>query len=157
MQRRKLISAVTSIAAIGFGSMVSGRAAAQANAEHDHKAMMAGQSATKPRRYDELVEPFQACSKAVAVCISHCQTLLATGDRSLGRCLRTALDCDVVCNAALRAALINSNYTPSLARTAVAAMDACVKACKPHIEHHVECKACHDACLAAIDAAKKLA
>ncbi len=157
MQRRNFVSAAASIAAIGFGSLASGRAAAQATAEHDHKAMMAGPATAKPRRYDDLVEPFQACSKAVAVCISHCQTLLATGDRSLGRCLRTALDCDVVCNAALRAALIDSNYTPSLARTAVAAMGACVKACKPHIEHHAECKDCHDACLAAIDAAKKLA
>lgn len=157
MKKREWMNAAAGLAAVGFGSLLPGRAAAQAAATHDHAAMMAAQGAAKPRRYDDLVEPFQACSKAVAECISHCQTLLAAGDRSLGRCLRTALDCDVVCNAALRAALINSNYTPALARTAAAAMDVCVKACKPHVEHHAECKACHDACLAAIDAAKKLA
>jgi Cys-rich four helix bundle protein (predicted Tat secretion target) len=151
------MSSAASFAALGFTSLLAGRAVAQAQPAHDHKAMMAAQASAKPRRYDELVEPFQACTKAVSVCISHCQTLLAAGDRSLGRCLRTALDCDVVCNATLRAALINSNYTPSLARTAVAAMETCVKACKPHVEHHAECKACHDGCLAAIDAVKKMA
>ena len=151
MQRRSFISSISGLATLGLGSLAVGRAAAQGHTEHDHQAMMASQAAAKPRRYDGLVQPLQNCSQAVAICISHCQTLLAAGDRSLGRCLRTALDCDVVCNATLRAALINSNYTPSLARTSVRAMEACVKACKPHVEHHAECKDCHDACVAAIE------
>ena len=54
------------------------------------------------------------------------------------------------------AAGLNSAYTPALAKTAVAAMEACVKSCKPHIEHHAECKGCHDACLVAIDAIRKM-
>lgn len=156
MQRRSFIGSITSLAAAGLGAVTAGRAQAQEPHQHDHKAMMAARGAAAPRRYDDLVEPFQACSKAVAICISHCQALLAAGDRSLGRCLRTALDCDVVCNATLRAALINSSYTPSLAKTSIKAMEACVKACMPHVEHHAECKDCHDACLAAIDAVRKL-
>ena len=157
MQRRRFIESLPGLAALATGGLALGPVAAKEGAEHDHRAMMAAQAAAgQARRYDDLVVPFRGCSEAVAICIAHCQSLLAAGDRSLGRCLRTALDCDVVCNATLRAALINSNYTPALAKTSVKAMEACAKACEPHVEHHVECKNCHDACLAAIEAVKRM-
>ena len=156
MQRRHFIASITSVAALGMSSLAAGRVAAQDHGAHDHKAMMAAQSAAVPRRYDDLIAPFQACSRAVAICISHCQGLLAAGDQSVGQCLRTALDCDIVCNATLRAALINSDVTPALAKASVKAMEACVTACKPHVKHHAECKDCHDACLAALEAVGKM-
>ncbi len=109
-----------------------------------------------PRRFDAVVAPFQACSVAMGNCIAHCQVMLADGETSMAECLRTALDADVVCNATLRAATLNSKLTPALAAVAVTAMEACVVACKPHVGHHAECKACHDACVAAIAAARKL-
>ena len=136
---------------------LSAAAAAQDKGAHDHHDHGAPIPPAAPRRFDAVIEPFQACTAAVSACIAHCQVLLARGDRSLGRCLRTALDCDVTCGAALKAASLNSVYTAALLRTAVASMEACVKACKPHVEHHAECKACHDGCLAAIEAARKLA
>lgn len=154
MQRRAFFKLSTTAAALGLGGLVASRAAA-ADKPHDHKAMMAAQGAKEPR-YNDLIPPLQDCTKAVGACIAHCQILLAAGDKSMGRCLRTALDCDVTCGAALKAAALNSNYTPALARTAKAAMETCVKACKPHIEQHAECKACHDACLAAMEAVAKM-
>ena len=87
---------------------------------------------------------------------SHCQQLLAQGDKSLGTCLRTALDTDTVCSTVLKLAGLNSRFTAAMAKQSVAVMQACVEACKEHVAHHAECKACHDACLAAIDAAKAL-
>jgi Cys-rich four helix bundle protein (predicted Tat secretion target) len=151
MQRRGFIRLSAATAAFGLCAVVTSRASAQ-NKPHDHKAM---QGAKAPR-YNDLIPPFQDCTKAISACIAHCQILLAAGDRSVGRCLRTALDCDVTCGATLKAAGLNSNYTPALARTAKASMEICVKACKPHIEHHAECKACHDACLAAIEAVAQM-
>ncbi|MEQ1807065.1 MAG: hypothetical protein ABL900_16935 [Burkholderiaceae bacterium] len=155
MQRRGFFRLSAATAALGLTALATGRAGAQ-DKPHDHKAMLAAQGAKAPR-YNDLIPPFQDCTKAISACIAHCQVLLANGDKSVGRCLRTALDCDVTCGAALKAAALNSNYTPALARTAKASMEACVKACKPHIEHHAECKACHDACLAAIEAVSKMA
>lgn len=118
------------------------------------QAMMAAQGARAPR-YNDLIPSLQECTQTISTCIAHFQILLANSDKSLGRCLRTALDCDVTCGAALKAAALDSNYTPALARTAKASMKTCVKACKSHIEHHAECKACHGACLAAIEAVSK--
>jgi Cys-rich four helix bundle protein (predicted Tat secretion target) len=159
MQRRHALTFAAGAAALAANGLLSSRAAAQDHAGHDHAAMMAAAKAApaKPRKYDALVKPLSECMAAVQVCMNHCQVVLATGDKSMGDCLRTALDCDVVCGAALKAAGLNSAYTPALAKTAQAAMEACVKSCKPHIEHHAECKGCHDACLVAIDAIRKMA
>jgi Cys-rich four helix bundle protein (predicted Tat secretion target) len=109
-----------------------------------------------PTRFTALVAPFQACTAATSACIAHCQVMLAQGDKDMAACLRTALDCDVTCSAVLKAATLNSGFTPDLARTAILAMEACVKACEPHVAHHAECRDCHDACQAAIAAARKL-
>jgi Cys-rich four helix bundle protein (predicted Tat secretion target) len=103
------------------------------------------------------VPALQACTSAVLACIAHCQRELARGDASLGECLRTALDCDVTCNALLRAAALGSIHAPALARVSIDAMNACIAACKPHIGHHAACKACHDACVAAVTAVQPLA
>ena len=159
MQRRHFLPAAA--AAVAANALLSGRAAAQAHdhSAHDHAAMMAeGKAApAKARKYDSLVKPLASCMAAVQVCTAHCQVVLATGDKSMGDCLRTALDCDVICGAALKAAGLNSTFTPALAKAAMAAMEACVKTCKPHVDHHAECKGCHDACLVAIDAIRKMA
>lgn len=123
--------------------------------QHDHAAMTA--AAPARARYAALVAPYQECVRASQACISHCQQLLAQGDKSLGTCLRTALDTEVVCSSVLKLANLNSQFTPALARQSMAVMQACVEACKEHVDHHAECKACHDACLKAIETAKSIA
>jgi len=159
MNRRQLMERSGQWAILAVAAAWSAQAAAQSKPEaghHDDAAMLAAQASAKPRRFTALVAPFQACTAAALVCIDHCQGLLAQGDKGMAACLHAALDCDVTCQAVLKAAGLNSDFTPALARTAIEAMQACVKACKPHIAHHAECKNCHDACLAAIDAARKV-
>jgi Cys-rich four helix bundle protein (predicted Tat secretion target) len=159
MQRRSLLRSsletLAAMVAVAATSPALAQAKKDDHSHHSHGAA-APAGATPARKFDDVIAPLQTCTAAVSACIAHCQVLLARGDKSLGRCLRTALDCDVVCPAALRAAGLNSVYTAALLRTAVAAMEACIKACKPHVEHHAECKACHDSCIAAVDAARKL-
>jgi len=128
------------------------QAAAPAH-EHDHAAMMAAPAV--PAKYAALVVPYQDCIRASQVCIAHCQQSLAQGDKSLGDCLRTALDTEVLCTAVAKLANLNSQFTPALAKQSIAVMQVCVDACKEHVDHHAQCKACHDACLKAIDAARR--
>jgi Cys-rich four helix bundle protein (predicted Tat secretion target) len=160
MERRQLLAwmggmgvTATAIAAGGPDATDRPVQLAQASpAPHDHAAMMA--AAPAPRMNDALIPAYQACTRAAQACISHCQQLLAQGDKSLGTCLRTALDTDTVCSTVLKLAGLNSRFTAAMAKQSVAVMQACVDACKEHVEHHAECKACHDACLKAIEAAK---
>lgn len=146
---------------LGLAGLATLAAPARAAGRHDHAghAEQGEGSSREPAaagRYRSLVKPYQACTSAIATCIAHCQVLLAEGDKSVGDCLRTALDCDVTCGATLKAAGLNSDYTPALARTAVQSMQVCIEACKPHLEHHAECKACHDACVAAVRASRRV-
>jgi hypothetical protein len=186
MNRRQLIERSTTLVAVASSASAALWASASAAADkkaslpkvaepaaamdpHHHHHMMSAMPASSdaaaaamhegclPKRFQAVVAPFQACTAATATCIAHCQVMLATGDKSMAECLRTALDCDITCNAALRAATLNSDFTPALLKTSILAMEACVKACKPHVDHHMECAACHDACLSAIAAARKLA
>lgn len=181
MNRRQLIERSTTLVAVASSvsaalwpsasaaadkKPVAKPAAADHSGHMHHNHAMPASSASAPagmhegclpKRFQAVVAPFQACTAATATCIAHCQVMLATGDKAMAECLRTALDCDITCNAALRAATLNSDFTPALLKTAIGAMEACVKACKPHVNHHMECAACHDACLAAIAAARKLA
>ena len=162
MERRQLLVAIGAGGFVGSGwaaTAAPGSAgtwelaqAATTPPVHDHAAMMAG--AVAPRKYDALIPAYQECTRAAEVCISHCQQLLAAGDQGLGPCLAAALDVETVCTAVLKLAGLNSHFTPALAQQSVAVMQACVEACREHAAHHAPCKACHDACLRAIDAAK---
>ncbi|MBN8489363.1 MAG: hypothetical protein J0M20_16765 [Burkholderiales bacterium] len=151
MQRRTLVRA-----SLLLGAAAAATAGAQTeHSHHDHGAMAPKVPMGKPAPAG-LVNAYQACVAAANACIAHCQVLLAQGDKSLGACLRTALDTELTCSATLRAATLQSPYLGALAKTSVAAMQACIEACKPHVEHHAECKRCHDACVAAVRAANAL-
>ena len=133
MQRREVLGWIggmgmtgSAIAQASSTSAVRSVQVAQVTPEapqHDHATFVAA-----TRRFDALVGPYQECTHAAEVCISHCQQLLAQGDTGLGECLRTALDTEVVCNAVLKLAGLNSNFTATLAKQSVAVMQACVEA-----------------------------
>ncbi len=127
-----------------------------ASAQHQHVHDPAAMAPVAPRKYDALIAPFQTCIQAGQVCAAHCNVLLGEGDRSMAACQRTVLDTLAVCQSVATLAGYGSAFAGSMAKQAVPVMQACVEACKPHIAHHAECKACHDACLAAIAAAGKV-
>ncbi len=146
---------------LGSGLMTAGLSAcAQVSPEQrsdEHMHHQHGAAVAQGRvNYTSLVNPYQNCTRTARACIAHCQRLLGEGDKSMARCLRTALDTEVVCNAVLKLASMDSVFTPQLAKQSVAVMQACVEACKEHINHHAECKACYDACLTAIEAAYRI-
>jgi len=105
-------------------------------------------------RYAALAQAFASCAATATECVSHCQRLLAEGDTMMGDCLRTALACDAICPAVARLARLESDQAPAFAKAAIPSMQACMDACKPHIEHHAFCKACFEACGAAVAAAQ---
>lgn len=127
-------------------------AAVDHSAHHDHAAMASAPAG----RYAALATVYADCAARATECITHCQSVLATGDKSLGDCLKTALACQTTCTAVAQLARLNSDFAPALARDTVPVMKACLDACRPHIEHHTICKACFDACESAIKAAQSI-
>jgi len=101
-------------------------------------------------RHAALAVAWADCAAAAQACAAHCQRQLASGDKMLADCLKAVLDTDAVATAVARLARYDSAWAPVMARTAMAVLDVCVEACRPHAGHHAECRACADACKRAI-------
>lgn len=119
-----------------------------AHAHHGHAA------AGDEPRYAALASAYGDCAAASQACISHCQSVLATGDKSLGDCLKAVLDTDAIATAVARLARYDSAWAPVIAKQSISVLDACIEACRPHVAHHAVCRACSDACKNAIAKAR---
>lgn len=129
----------------------AGHAGHQGHAAVDHSAHQPGSG-----RYAALASSFGVCAGLAAECVGHCQTILATGDKSLAECLKSSLACDTTCTAVARLARLESQFAPSLAQQTIPVMEACMESCRPHVETHPICKACFDACNNAIGTARTI-
>lgn len=133
MERRELLrtlgaAAVTAAAVPGF-----------AQHEHHHGGMAKNQA---------LINAAGNCSSKAEVCLSHCQELLAQGDKSMAACAATTREVAVACTA-LRSLAAQS--APSLAQYAKVTAEVCSRCeaeCRKHEKQHQVCKDCADACAA---------
>ncbi|WP_293370088.1 hypothetical protein [Nevskia sp.] len=113
----------------------------------------AAAAAPEPR-HAAIARAFADCAAAAEACIATCQRLLASGDESLGDCLKAVLDADAIATAVARLAHYDSAWAPVVAKQAIAILDVCIEACRPHLARHPACKTCSDACKIAIAKAR---
>ena len=139
MDRRHLLRATATLSIIGL--------ATQARAQHDHHAAASAPVAASKPKYQPLQAAAADCVAKGQVCLAHCLQLLSTGDKAMGDCAQAVNQMLALCGALQNVAGQGGKLTPALAKVALSACEQCAEACKPHIEHHAECKACHDACL----------
>ncbi|ROH92041.1 Csp1 family four helix bundle copper storage protein [Stagnimonas aquatica] len=152
MQRRDFTLGLFAAAATASSLAHAGKEKVSKPAAADHPGHHGVGAGTG--RYAALAQAFASCAGTATECVSHCQRLLAEGDTMMGDCLKTSLACDAICPAVARLARLESDQAPVFAKAAIPAMQACMDACKPHIEHHAFCKACFEACGAAVAAAQ---
>jgi len=103
-----------------------------------------------------LVAAASNCVVRGEICLAHCHLLLATGDKSMGPCSKTASEMSALCGA-LRS--VAAQDAPSLRKLAAVALDACSRCeaeCRKH-EAHTPCKDCAEACAACAAECRKLA
>ena len=97
-----------------------------------------------------------ACVSKGQLCLSHCLDMLATGDKSMAACSKTAHEMLAVCGAMLSLA---AQGAPSLPRFAAVCLDVCRRCeaeCRKHAQH-TPCKDCATACAACQVECKKIA
>lgn len=135
MNRRELIQKT---GVVGAGVLAMGPAAMAASTHGKHKSL--------PQKNKNLIETASACRQAGEMCVSHCAELLASGDKSVGECNKTALAMIETCSAVIRLASLDNKNTRELARVCAKVCRDCMEACEPHVKHHADCKACYDAC-----------
>ncbi|WP_374595190.1 four-helix bundle copper-binding protein [Aquabacterium sp.] len=142
------------IGSVGFAAFAGlARSALAQHEHHDH----AGASAPvnqAPSKFAALVAATSDCAAKGQACLAHCIALLSDGDKSLGKCAKTVSQVVPLCTALQNLAAQDSSYTRALAKVALDACIECAEACKPHAEHHAQCKACYESCLECIKQCK---
>lgn len=148
MNRRNLAQAIGVAALAGLA-----RSSWAQHEQHSHAASTSADVTSFPA----LLAATSDCVEKGQSCLAHCIRLLSTGNKSMSDCATSVNQMLALCRALESLAAQGSQLTPSLARVALEACTTCSEACKPHVEHHSECKACYESCLECIKQCKAVA
>ncbi|WP_411821437.1 four-helix bundle copper-binding protein [Leptospira sp. 'Mane'] len=113
--------------------------------DHKHDMPMTT-STTGKSKYAKVLMSAIHCKLAAEICLGHCITELAKGDKSLGDCAKSTRETIAACEAFISLASNNSPFTKKMASLCVEICEACAKDCKKHAEHHAVCKECYESC-----------
>lgn len=133
-----------SSAALAGAAMVNG-AQAMDHAHHHDAPVNAGLAAAAAD-----------CVQKGQVCLSHCLTLLAQGEKDMAACAQSVNQMLALCSALQSLVNQNSKLVKNLAAVALEACEQCQEQCKKHADKHEECKACGESCAACAKECKKL-
>jgi Cys-rich four helix bundle protein (predicted Tat secretion target) len=103
-----------------------------------------------------LVDAAGDCVSKGQVCLSHCNEVLATGDKSMAACAMSVSELLAVCGALLALAAQGAPSLPKLASVAFDVCTRCEAECRKHAQHP-PCKDCADACATCAAQCKKAA
>ena len=120
-------------------------------------ACVSGQDRIKNAKHARIINTALDCVKAGEVCLDHCLTELAKGNKMLGECAKRVEDTIPMCEALAKLAAQDSRHLKALANVCIAVCEDCEKECLKHAKHHAECKACAESCRDCINACKKVA
>lgn len=139
MNRRNALAAIGAASLVGLGSHASANDHA-----HHHSPKQKGASKAK---YAELLASASHCVSTGEVCMTRCLEVMATGDTGMAECAQKVNQLIAVCENLQKLAAQNAALVPMAAQLGKAACEQCAESCKPHNDHHPECKDCYDACL----------
>lgn len=128
---------------------LSGSAFAQAGGGHEHHHHHAGSG------HGAVVTAALDCVKTGEECLAHCLASFETGDTELAICAERVHELVIACTALGKFAALGSKHLAGMARVSTQVCTDCEIECRKH-EHHPQCKACAESCLACIEACKSL-
>ena len=143
MERREFVT--------GLGVVAAAAAASSAFAQ-DHSQHMHGAAPNQT-----LINDASQCVSAGEVCLTHCQEMLAQGDKSLADCAKSVRELATVCGGLRSLAAQNAPILAKYASVAAEVCKDCETQCRKHEDKHAVCKACADACAACSAECKKVA
>lgn len=123
-------------------AMTASVMAAAENHEHHHTS--GGPS------YAGLVNSSADCLKTGEVCLAHCIALLGQGGEKMAACAQSVSELLATCDALMKLAAQNSQFTPAMARVTAEVCASCEKQCRKFENQHTDCKACADSCAACL-------
>ncbi|MGN7614255.1 four-helix bundle copper-binding protein [Magnetococcales bacterium HHB-1] len=148
------------LGAVGTGlaasALTSSSALASSHGGHKHDHSKASTSRPEHIAHEEVIDTALECVKDGAICLDGCIIVLGTGNPSMKECIRAVSEMLPACQTLARLASLNSKHLAKMAQVCIDVCNSCVDECKPHAEHHWECKNCMESCQKCIKACKKL-
>ena len=142
ISRRDVVLGLGAAAASAYAG-----AAVSAMPGHDHSK----HSAQMP----DLLDAANNCLDKGQRCIAHCLVSFKEGDVALADCASKVHEMQAVCDAFGYLLAANSEYNRDYAGICITVCEDCEMECRRH-DHHLECKACAEACAKVVELAKKL-
>jgi Cys-rich four helix bundle protein (predicted Tat secretion target) len=96
----------------------------------------------------KLAELCGHCSAMGEACLTHCITMLADGDKSMGDCAKSTQLMVPFCQAMTATATIDAKQVMQLVALCKEVCTECEAACAVHSKMHAACKRCEDSCKA---------
>lgn len=162
MERRKFLGKATGGIAAAAILTTSAKVMAQEH-QHDHNGpkldsdLILGEAGIA-EYLKAVVETTHQCLKVGRVCDQHCFEQILSGNHEMyGACAIAVKQMITLCDAIGSLAAAKSIRLKECIRACIAACESCADACKPHIHHHMECKACYEACQACMESCTRLA
>jgi Cys-rich four helix bundle protein (predicted Tat secretion target) len=96
--------------------------------------------------YGPLIDAVMECQKRSEACLSHCISMLSTGDTSMAACAVTVRDTLALSNALTTLAAAGSKHTKAFAKLCAEVCRDCEAECRKHQDKMQVCRDCADAC-----------
>lgn len=148
MRRRDilLVGAGVTLAKVTTSAMAC--ASTSAGTARPSTAAAAGPPPAGATALDQLAQALSNCRLTGDTCIAFCLREFQGGDTTMAECAQRTTVMLAISDAMARVVALRSELARALAQTCKLACSECASACKPHVGHHAECKACFDACTA---------
>jgi len=145
MNRREIL--------VGAGAVLAAAAAHAQQKKAPPPAKPADPHAGHHGGASPLVDAAADCVKKGRVCLSHCLTLLGSGDTSVAGCAKSVNDMVALAEALVAVGGAGSKHTAALAKLTADVSRECEAECKKHADKHEVCKACMECCQRLVAAA----
>ena len=132
---------------------LGGAAAAMAYAGNAVSAMPGHDHSKHTAQLPDVLDAMNVCLDKGQRCLTHCLVAFKEGDVELADCAAKVHEMQAICGAFSYLLTANSEYIKGYAGICEQVCKDCEEECMKHKEH-VECKACGDACAAAVDQIK---
>lgn len=115
--------------------------------EHDQKSIPKNSNKAK---YAKALMAAIHCKLAAEICINHCITELAKGEKMMAGCMRTVSETKAACESFISLASLESEFTKKMANLCIEICKKCEAECKKHASHSQVCKDCMESCKSCI-------
>jgi Cys-rich four helix bundle protein (predicted Tat secretion target) len=150
ISRRDILLGLGAAATAAYAGSVIASSDEHKHDEHMHKKH---DHSKHKVQLPDVLDAVNACLDKGRRCMAHCLVTYQEGDLSLADCANKVHEMMAICDGFSYLLSANSEYIKAYANLCAQVCKDCAQECSKH-DHHIECKACEEACEETVDQIK---